>query len=73
MIRAAVESAEGFSQEKLPILETDDFSQAIELARANAAPGDVVILCPACAAFDKFPNFMVRGKTYKDYVNSLPE
>ena len=38
-----------------------------------AAPGDVVILCPACAAFDKFPNFMVRGKTFKEYVNALPE
>lgn len=73
MIRAAVESAAGFSPEKLPILETDDFRKAIDLARESAGPGDVVILCPACAAFDKFPNFMVRGKTFKDYVNSLSE
>ncbi len=73
MIRAAVESADGFSRENLPVLETDDFCQAIDLARESAAPGDVVILCPACAAFDKFPNFMVRGKTFKEYVNALPE
>lgn len=73
MIRAAVESADGFSADVLPILETDDFCQAIDLARASAAPGDVVILCPACAAFDKFPNFMVRGKTFKEYINALPE
>ena len=73
MIRAAVESAEGFSSENLPVLETDDFCQAVDLARENAVPGDTVILCPACAAFDKFPNFMVRGKTFKEYVNALPE
>lgn len=73
MIRAAVVSEDGFSPDSLPILETEDFRQAIDLARENAGPGDVVILCPACAAFDKFPNFMVRGKTFKDYVNSLPE
>ena len=73
MIRAAVESADGFSAEALPVLETDDFRQAIDLARASAAPGDVVILCPACAAFDQFPNFMVRGKTFKEYINALPE
>ena len=73
MIRAAVEAEPGFSADALPILETDDFLRAVDLARQNAAPGDVVILCPACAAFDKFPNFMVRGKTFKDYVNSLPE
>ena len=73
MIRTAVESADGFSRENLPVLETDDFCQAIDLARESAAPGDVVILCPACAAFDKFPNFMVRGKTFKEYVNALPE
>ena len=73
MIRAAVEAEPGFSADALPILETDDFLRAVDLAQQNAAPGDVVILCPACAAFDKFPNFMVRGKTFKDYVNSLPE
>ena len=72
-IRAAVESADGYSPEKLPILETEEFLRAVDLARAQAEPGDVVILCPACAAFDKFPNFMVRGRTYKDYVNSMTE
>ena len=69
-IRAAVEAAPGYDAAALPILETKDFLNAVDLAREQAVPGDVVILCPACAAFDRFPNFMVRGKTYKDYVNS---
>ena len=33
--------------------------------------GDVVLLSPACAAFDKFKNFMVRGKFFKKLVMEL--
>ena len=33
--------------------------------------GDVVILSPACAAFDKFKNFMVRGQYFKKLVQEL--
>jgi UDP-N-acetylmuramoylalanine--D-glutamate ligase len=30
-----------------------------------------VTLSPACAAFDQFKNFMVRGETYKTLVRAL--
>jgi UDP-N-acetylmuramoylalanine--D-glutamate ligase len=52
-------------------VELDDFAEAVKAARAAAKPGDVVILSPACAAFDKFKNFMERGKYFKELVNQF--
>ena len=45
--------------------------QAIHAAADAAQPGDVVLLSPAAAAFDKFKNFMVRGKEFKKTVMAL--
>ena len=44
---------------------------AVAAAQAAAVPGDVVVLSPACAAFDQFKNFMERGKVFKELVNAL--
>ncbi len=54
-----------------PILEAETFTQAIDLAKQHAEPGDVVMLSPACPSFDFFKNFMERGKVFKDYIKSL--
>ena len=72
-IRAAVEGYEGFDPRALPICETDTLEKAVTLASELAKPGDIVSLSPACAAFDQFANFEVRGRTYKEYVRKLPE
>lgn len=70
-IRATVLAAEGYRDGMPVILETDDFREAVELAAKFASEGDVVTLSPACAAFDKFQNFMERGRVFKEIVNSL--
>ena len=49
----------------------DDLAAAVGLAREKAKAGDVVVLSPACAAFDHFKNFMERGKKFKELVNQL--
>jgi len=70
-IRKAVEEAPGFGESGLEILETDNLAAAVAAAQAAAVPGDVVVLSPACAAFDQFKNFMERGKVFKELVNAL--
>ena len=70
-IRAAVEEAPGYQEGKPEIREYEDFREAVEAARKSARPGDVVILSPACASFDKFRNFMERGNTFKSIVNAF--
>lgn len=54
-----------------PISIYEDFSAAVLAAHSMAQPGDVVILSPACASFDKFKNFAQRGEAYKKIVYEL--
>ena len=56
-----------------PIQVTDvrTMAEVVALARAAAAPGDVVILSPACASFDMFKNFYDRGDQFRSVVQSL--
>ncbi len=70
-IRLAVESADGFDKDQIHISEIDDFDDAIRAAAAYATEGDIVLLSPACASFDKFKNFEVRGDRFVSVVNSL--
>ncbi len=48
-----------------------DFDDAFHTAVAKAKPGDTVLLSPACASFDAFPNFEVRGRHFKSLVHAL--
>ena len=41
-------------------------------ADAAALPEPVVLLSPACASFDQYPNFEVRGTAFRDLVLALP-
>lgn len=70
-IRAAVENAPGYNGSNPPIRMYQDFEQAVLAAHSMAQPGDVVILSPACASFDRFKNFMERGNTFKRIVREL--
>ena len=45
--------------------------EAVLAAYGKAKQGDVVILSPACASFDMFKNFMVRGEKFKEIVNNI--
>ncbi len=46
--------------------------EAVELAAAEAQPGDVVLLSPACASFDMFADYQDRGRQFKALVHGLP-
>ena len=70
-IRAAVESAPNYSEGAPVIEEYHDFTDAVLAAHRAAGEGDVVILSPACASFDKFKNFMERGEAFKKIIRDL--
>lgn len=72
-IRRAVEGAAEFDPAALPIVETADLREAVEAAHRAAEPGDVVLMSPACASFDRYKNFMERGEAFKAMVAALPE
>jgi UDP-N-acetylmuramoylalanine--D-glutamate ligase len=46
-------------------------AEAVALAAGMAAPGDIVLLAPACASFDQFQNYEHRGRVFKDSVRAL--
>lgn len=49
----------------------DSWDEALDTCVREAVPGDAVLLSPACASWDMFPNYETRGKMFKDFVNSL--
>ena len=49
----------------------DSLDEAVKIAKDLANRGDIITLSPACASFDMYPNFMVRGNEFKDIVRSL--
>jgi UDP-N-acetylmuramoylalanine--D-glutamate ligase len=47
-------------------------SEAARDAKANGAGEPVVLLSPACASFDQYRNFEVRGDAFRTLVAALP-
>ena len=70
-IKAALTSYPGYTPGSPEIAEEPDFEKAVLAAKSLAKPGDTVILSPACASFDAFPNFEVRGNRFKSIVNGF--
>ncbi len=61
---------------KVPNEIDEVLSAAIDAAARDAAASDakepVVLLSPACASFDQYPNFEVRGQAFTDIVRAMP-
>ena len=70
VIRQAVTGAPNY--DGLEIREVGDYHEAVALADSRAREGDVVMLSPASTSFDRFANFMERGRVFKEIVNALP-
>lgn len=48
-----------------------NIGEIIKTARAQARPGDVVLLSPACASFDMFKNYQDRGEKFRRAAQQL--
>ena len=53
------------------IEHSETLENAIRSASQSAAPGDIVLLAPACASFDQFQNYEHRGRVFKEVVQGL--
>jgi UDP-N-acetylmuramoylalanine--D-glutamate ligase len=54
-----------------PIVRCEGLAEAVEQAHKLAAPGDTVLLSPACTAYDQYSNFEERGRHFVELVGAL--
>jgi UDP-N-acetylmuramoylalanine--D-glutamate ligase len=73
------QAAEAFAETiggALPVENCGTLDNAVRAALRDAAAerreGAVVLLSPACASFDQYPNFEVRGDAFVKAVSDLP-
>ncbi len=55
------------------IYRAKDLEETVQIAASVAQSGDAVLLSPACASWGMFPNYEVRGKMFKEYVEQLKD
>ncbi len=58
---------------RVPVVRADSMPEAIDAAAGMAVPGDVVVLSPACASFDWYPNYAARGDDFARIVRELAD
>ncbi len=66
----AVEMAANFDRD-IQTYFAQDMQDAVNVALQHAAPGDAVLLSPACASFDMFENYQHRGQSFMQSVENL--
>ncbi|TVR83200.1 MAG: UDP-N-acetylmuramoyl-L-alanine--D-glutamate ligase [Rhodospirillales bacterium] len=71
------EAADRFAAElegRVPVTVAGTLAAAVSSARnriaQNGCRGSVVLLSPACASFDQFPNFEARGDAFRSLVKN---
>ncbi|HKG03368.1 MAG TPA: UDP-N-acetylmuramoyl-L-alanine--D-glutamate ligase [Conexibacter sp.] len=67
----AGEIAAALASGDVPLIFSEDLPHAVAGARAAARPGEVVLLSPACASFDQYPDFEARGEHFRALVEAL--
>lgn len=61
----------GYDLKELVIEKLENLEECVKRANELAKSGDVVLMSPASASFDRYPNFEVRGQHFKSLVAAL--
>ena len=60
----------------MPYVIAGTLDRAVEMASRDIAAEEgkeaVVLLSPACASFDQYRNFEIRGDKFRELVKALP-
>ena len=76
LIGEATEAFAATLEGRVPYIRCGTLDKAVEHAAADAVESQarepVVLLSPACASYDQYPNFEVRGNHFRDLVRALP-
>jgi UDP-N-acetylmuramoylalanine--D-glutamate ligase len=70
-IGEALERVQAALGDVLPVEPCSSLDEAVRRAHAEARPGDVVLLAPACSSFDMFTDYAERGRAFKAEVLRL--
>ena len=74
LIGQATEEFAAWIDGRTPVTKAGTMDNAVAAAHAQAqadGKGGIVLLSPACASFDQYPNFEVRGRHFVELVNAL--
>ena len=72
-IEAALISCKAYKHGAPEYLHAPDLESAVKMARDQSNCGGCVLLSPASASFDAFPNFAVRGEVFRKIVENFEE
>ena len=53
------------------VVKVSSLEEAVKVCRDNAAPGEAVLLSPACASWGMFKSYEQRGDMFKELVHAL--
>ncbi len=70
-IKAAFKRLEEEKGIHVPVYSGESLEEVVSIAKSIAENGDIITLSPACASFDMFKNFEVRGDKFKEIVNNI--
>jgi len=55
------------------VIHAPSMMDAVRRAHEQSAPGDAVLLSPACSSFDMFRNYNHRGEVFAQCVRDLKQ
>jgi UDP-N-acetylmuramoylalanine--D-glutamate ligase len=68
---AAAELEQALAPANVPMHHEGDLAAAVTAAAGAANSGDTVLLSPACASYDQYPDFEARGDHFRRLVEEL--
>lgn len=68
---AADELERALAPARVRMHRAGDLERAVAVAKDAARAGEIVLLSPACASYDQYPNFEARGDHFRALVEGL--